>query len=169
MSLTFSGTATAGDNLGNVTNFVGALLDATMLPGGSKLIIGMGLAGAGVGLDGGALYAFNGNRTLCSRLATAASEGVSYVMPLGNTPNTTVTALCGLTTARFGCEVLVDRTFRGTCSNVTRDDELFELPSAVGPVNPSSVDPESALGVEGRLGAGVGLVTLLVSLTLEAL
>ena len=164
MSLTFSENATAGDNLGNVTSFVSTMVGATNLSEGSNLTIGFDFGSAAVCLSGGALYSSDTTMTLYSRLTSAVSEGVSYVLFFGGTPNTTTTELCGFNATRVGYEVFADRTFGETCSNVTSGYVLGVLPSAVAPSPGSS--PGSGVGVQTSLGALLGLVALLVSLAL---
>ena len=161
LSLTFSENATAGDNLGNVTSFVSTMVGATTLPEGSNLTVGFDFGSAEVCLSGGALHSSDTTMTLYSRLTSAVSEGVSYVLFFGVTPNTTTTELCGFNATRVGYEVFADRTFGESCSNVTSGYVLGVLPSAVAPSSPGS-----GVGVQGSLGALLGLVALLVSLAL---
>ena len=159
----FFGEATS--NIDDIVTFVETMVGATTLPAGSDLTIGIRAISTAECMPGGDLYQAEENSTMNARLTSVVSEGISYVMFFGDTPNTTVTELCGFNTTRLGYEAVVDRTFGGTCSSVTLAYDLLALPPAVAPVNPSG-GSGSTFGLHTSLGPLFGFIALLLSLAL---
>ena len=127
----------AAANLEAVTTFVETMVNATTLPTDFNLTIGIVVDSVAECLTGGVLYSFNPNMTLYSRLSGAISEGVSFVLILGEISAVPVTEVCGFNKTRVGYELAVTRNFSGSCSSVSLTYDLVTLPVAVGPDNTS--------------------------------